>query len=466
MSEPLHRLSAVKLRDALAARELSAVEVLDAHLRQIEAVNPRVNAIVALVSEQAIETAKQLDARGEPVGALHGIPVAIKDLNDTAGIPTTYGSPIYKDHVPSADVLLVERLRAAGAIVVGKTNVPEFGCGSHTFNEVYGATRNPWDLELTAGGSSGGAAAALAAAMVPLADGSDLGGSLRNPAAFCSVVGFRPSPGIVPELGDVDPWDQHSVLGPMARSVEDAALMLSVIAGADRRAPLSGTASGAAFASLPEIELKGLRIGWNESVGGLPIEPEITAVLRQARAQLERLGAEVEDVEIDLSGADEVFETFRSLAMLSGQKEHFQKHPELLKPEIHDELNWGRALTVDDIVRATEQRTRLWNRIGALAERYALLALPVTQILPFDVTIRWPRQVCGQPMERYYTWMRSCSRITSTTLPAISIPGGFSSTGVPVGLQLVGGQRQDLPLLARAAAVDAALAVPRLSPLA
>jgi amidase len=466
MSEPLHRLSAVKLRDALAARELSAVEVLDAHLRQIEAVNPRVNAIVALAAEQAVETAEQLDARGEPAGPLHGIPVAIKDLNDTAGIRTTYGSPIYKDHVPTADVLLVERLRAAGAIIVGKTNVPEFGCGSHTFNEVYGATRNPWNLDVSAGGSGAPPAAALASGMVPLADGSDLGGSLRNPAAFCSVVGFRPSPGTVPEIGDVDPWDQHSVLGPLARSVEDAALMLSVIAGADRRAPLSGTESGAAFASLPEVDLKGLRVAWNESVDGLPIEPEITSVLRQARQQLERLGAEIEDVEIDLSGADYVFETFRSLAMLSGQSAHFEQHPELLKPEIHDELGWGRALTVHDIAHATEQRTKLWNRIGALAERYELLALPVTQVLPFDVNIRWPKQIRGREMERYYTWMRSCSRITSTTLPAISIPAGFSSTGLPVGLQLVGGRRGDLSLLARAAAVAGALDVPRLSPLA
>jgi amidase len=466
MSEQLHRLSAVRLRDALRARELSAVEILEAHLRQIEAVNPRVNAIVALAAEQAMETAHELDGRAEMIGPLHGIPVAIKDLNDTAGIRTSYGSPIYADHVPTADALLVERLRDAGAVIVGKTNVPEFGCGSHTFNEVYGVTRNPWDLSVSAGGSSGGAAAALAAGMLPLADGSDLGGSLRNPAAFCSVVGLRPSPGVVPEGGDSDPWDQHSVLGPMARSVADVALMMSAIAGPDRRAPLSCGEPGAVFAQLPHLELQGLTIAWDESVGGLPIEPEIITVLRRVLELLEHHGARVEEVTLDLSGADDVFQTFRSLALLSGQAQHGEDHPELLKPEIHDELAWGRALTVEEIVHATEQRTKLWNRIGELANRFSLLAMPVTQVLPFDVDLRWPREVCGQPMERYYTWMRSCSRITSTTLPAISLPAGFSSTGLPIGLQLVGGQRGDVELLSAAAAVEAALDVPTLSPLA
>ncbi len=466
MSEELHRLSAVELRDRLAMRELSAVEVVEAHVRQIEAVNPQVNAIVAFAPEQALETARALDQRRQPAGPLHGLPVAIKDLNATAGMRTTFGSRIYKDYVPESDALLVERLRGAGAVVVGKTNVPEFGCGSHTFNEVYGPTRNPWNLALSAGGSSGGAAAALSTGMVPLADGSDLGGSLRNPAAFCGVVGFRPSPGRVPAVGDGDPWDPYPVLGPMARSVSDTALMMSVIGGADPRAPLSGTASAKSFAELPEVDLRGVKIGWNEDVDGLPIEPEISAVLSRLKPRLIELGAELVEIELDLSGADEVFQTYRSLGILADHSGHLRSHPELLKPEIHDELRWAQALTVEEIVRAAELRTALWTRMMELTGKYELLALPVTQVLPFDVDTRWPQNIGGIAMERYYTWQRSVSRITATTLPAISIPGGFTDSGLPVGLQLVGGPDGDLQLLARAAVVEAALQLPTLSPLA
>ena len=457
VTEELWRWSACRLRDAMAARELSAVEVLEAHLTRIEAVNPRVNAIVTLVPERALADAAALDRGRADPGLLHGLPVAVKDLIDTAGIRTTYGSPLYADHVPTEDALIVQRLRAAGAIVVGKTNTPEFGAGSHTFNSVFGATHNPYELGRSAGGSSGGAAAALAAGMVPIADGSDLGGSLRNPASFCNVVGLRPSPGRVASVRLGDAWEPMSTLGPMARTVADAGLLLAAIAGPDPRAPLSIDSDPGVFANVSPAELAGWRIAWSDTVDGLPVESQVTQVLTAAREAAVSLGAAVEAVEPDLAGADQAFETFRSLDFLAGLGDDVRRDPSLVKPEILEEVQRAERLTAQQIARAGTLRTALFRRTQGLFDRFDLLALPTVQVLPFDVTLRWPTTVAGVSMERYITWMRSCSRISATTLPALSLPAGFTTEGLPVGLQLVGPHRGEARLLSAAMALEEAL---------
>jgi amidase len=453
----LYYRSARELRDLIASRELSAVEVLEAHLARIEEVNPRVNAIVTLVPERALAEAAELDARAarrEPLGLLHGLPVAIKDLMDTAGIRTTYGSPIFADHVPDRDALIVGRLRAAGAVVVGKTNSPEFGAGSHTFNEVFGPTRNPYDLGRSVGGSSGGAAAALAAGMVPIADGSDLGGSVRNPASFCNVVGLRPSPGRVASTRPGNAWDPMSLLGPMARSTDDAALFLAAISGPDPRAPLSLDQDPAPFASLTPRELAGARIAWSETVDGLPIDPAVSAAMAEVRERIEAAGATVVPVEPDLSGADQVFETFRSFEFFSSHGAEVREHPELTKPEVVQDVGWGAALTADQLAEAGRLRTDLFRSVGALVADYDALAMPVVQVPPFPVEWRYPETVAGVEMEKYYTWMRSCTRISATNLPALSVPATFTPDGLPVGLQLVGTHNRELPLLELSAAIE------------
>ena len=461
MSEaPLHYRSARWLRDRVAAGELSAVEVLEAHLARIEAVNPAVNAIVTLAPERALEEARAADARaaaGEPLGLLHGLPVAIKDLMDTAGIRTTMGSRVHAERVPTADALIVQRLRAAGAIVLGKTNSPEFGAGSHTFNDVFGATRNPWDPGRSAGGSSGGAAAALAAGMVPIADGSDLGGSVRNPAAFCNVFGLRPSPGRIASTRPGDGWDPMTVLGPMARSADDAALLLAAIAGPDRRWPLSIDEDPAPFADLEPGSLAGARIAWGPTADGLPVEPEVSAALAAAVERLAAAGAEVVEVEPDLAGADLVFETYRALEFFAGHRAEARSYPDLVKPEVVADVERGAALTSEEIVTAAALRTELFRRTQALLADYDVLALPTVQVSPFPVDWRHPETVAGVEMERYYTWMRSCTRISATNLPALSVPAAFTPAGLPVGLQLVGRHRGELALLALAAAVEAEL---------
>jgi amidase len=458
-ADPLHWWSAGRLRAALRAGELSAVEVLGAFLDRIAAVDGGINAIPTLVPERAMAEAAAADARraaGRPVGLLHGLPIAVKDLMATAGIRTTQGSRIYADHVPDTDSLLVERLRAAGAIVVGKTNTPEHGAGSQTYNDVFGATANPYDPTRTVGGSSGGAAAAVAAGMLPFADGSDLGGSVRNPASFCNVVGLRPSAGRVPSARPGNAWDPLSVLGPIARTVGDCGLLLAAIAGRDDRSPIALDDDPAAFVDLPVRDLRGVRVAWSRTVDGLPVDPAVTAVLEKARAVLVGLGAIVEDVEPDLSGADEAFETFRALEFFAGHRHELAEHPTLFKPDLVEEIGRGRELSAEAIARAGELRTEVYRRTVAFLGGYDLLALPTVQLPPFGVDVRWPTEVAGVPMERYVTWMRSCTRISVTAHPAMSVPAGFTPEGLPVGLQLVGRHRDERTLLGHAAAFEAA----------
>jgi amidase len=430
-------------------RRFSSRELVEACLSRISDVNPRVNAIVTLDAEGALAAADAADA-SEPVGPLHGVPVAVKDLEDTAGLRTTYGSPLFADHVPQADSTVVERWRRAGAIVLGKANTPEFGAGSQTFNEVFGVTRNPYDLTRTSGGSSGGSAAAVAAGMVPLADGSDLGASIRNPAAFCNLVGLRPSPGRVPHAGAGDAWSPFAVHGALARTVADAALALGVLAGPDPRDPLSLPVGFAGDAA--EGAARGARIAWSRTLGGLPVEDEVTAVLEAQRETFTALGCVVEDVEPDLAGADEAFDTLRALGFAGS----FAAILDRVKPDIAENARRGLALSAAQIARALELRTEIYRRMRELLTRYDALAAPVTQVAPFAVETPWPREVAGVEQHFYTDWFRSCSRITVTAHPAVSVPAGFTPAGLPVGLQLVGRYRDERALLRLAAAFEAA----------
>ncbi len=440
-------------------KELSAREVLEAHLAQIARVNPQVNAIVTLAADQAREQALLADeavARGEFLGPLHGLPIAHKDLAETRGMRTTFGSPIFKDYVPNFSTLLIERAQRAGAITIGKTNTPEFGAGSQTFNPVFGATRNPWDLTKTCGGSSGGAAVALACGMLPIADGSDFGGSLRNPASFCSVVGFRPSPGRVPNVPSRNAWSPLSVVGPMARNVQDVALFLSAIVGADARAPLSIHEPGARFAGPLDRDCRSLRIAWCANFAGLPFDPRVSDVVNAQRRTFEEIGCISEDADPDFSGADEAFKTLRALSFYQQHGALLEQHRAQIKRTVVDEIERGARLTGPEIARAEILRSQLFARIGEFMTRYDFLVLPVAQVPPFDIEQEYVTEIAGQRMESYVDWMRSCYFISMTALPAISVPAGFTAEGLPVGLQIVGRHQDDWGVLQIAHAYEQA----------
>jgi len=418
-----------------------------------------VNAVVSLRPDEALADAEAADRRapraGERLGPLHGLPIAIKDLEDTAGIRTTYGSTLFADHVPVADDLVVARLRAAGAIVVGKTNTPEFGAGSHTFNEVFGTTRNPWALDRSAGGSSGGAGAALAAGLLPIADGSDHGGSIRNPASFNNVVGLRPTPGLVPAGGDGDVWEVASVVGPMARTVGDLALMLTAITGPDARSPLSH-GDPSSFTGDLHGDLDGLRVAWSPDVGGLPIEPDVSAVLEDARARLAACGCEVEDVALDLPGVDEAFETLRAVGFVRSFGPMLPELRRAAKATIIWNVEQGLGLDGAAVARAIAARADVFRAVAGLLERFDVLAAPAAQVVPFPAELEYPSEVGGVAMPHYLGWMRACSRITVSAHPVAAVPAGFTPDGLPVGLQLVGRFGDDRRLLAHAAAWEAA----------
>jgi amidase len=433
--------SATELVRRMRRKELSAREVLEAHLQQIEHVNQKVNAIVTLVADQARERARMLDeeaAHGRFGGPLHGLPIAHKDLFETRGIRTTFGSPIYRDYVPDFNAPIIDRIQGAGAVTIGKTNTPEFGAGSQTFNPVFGATRNPWDLTKTCGGSSGGAAVALACNMVPIADGSDMGGSLRNPASFCSVVGFRTSPGFVPRV----PPSDLSVDGPMARNIEDVALLLSVIAEPDRR-----------FADSLGRDGKGqVRIAWCRNFGGLPFDPRVRQVFDDSRKTFDAIGCITEDADPDFSGADESFKVLRALAFYT----RYQSADPRMKRAVIHEIERGSGLTGREIAEAESLRSRLITRIDGFMTRYDFLVLPTTQVPAFDIGQEYVTEIDGAKMESYIDWMRSCYFITMTSLPAISVPSGFTPEGLPVGIQIVGRRRDDFGVLQMAHAFEAA----------
>ncbi len=452
-------LTATELARSIRAKDLSAKEVMEAHLAQIERVNPKVNAIVTLLPEKALEQASAADenlARGKYAGPLHGLPIAHKDLVPTRGIRTTSGSLAFRDFVPQVDGLIVERLKQAGAITIGKTNTPEFGAGSQTFNEVFGETLNPYDTSKTCGGSSGGAAVALACGMLPIADGSDMGGSLRNPASFCNVVGFRPSPGRVPVWPDFVGWFPLTVEGPMARTVQDSALMLSTIAGPDPRSPIAITQPGSLFSRPLERDFKGVRVAWSRDLGGLPVDSLITATIEGQRHVFDLLGCAVEDGEPDFRDADEAFKVWRAWRFELAFVELLETYPDQLKDTVIWNIEEGMKLTGPQIGRAERKRTEIYHRMRKFMGTYEFLILPVSQVPPFDVNQRYVTEINGVKMDTYIDWMKSCYYITVTGLPSISVPCGFTPDGLPVGVQIVGRHQDDLGVLQLAYAFEQA----------
>jgi amidase len=451
--------SARQLAHLLKTRKISAVELMRAFIARIERVNSKVNAIVTFLPEGALEAAKALDRKKSLGGPLAGLPIAHKDLVPTKGVRTTFGSLVYEKHIPQEDHLIVERLGAAGAILIGKTNTPEFGAGSQTFNKVFGVTRNPYDLSKTAGGSSGGAGAAVAAGMLPFADGSDFAASLRNPGNYCNVVGFRPTPGRVPNWPAANAWDTLSVIGPMARTVDDCAFFFSAMAGPDPRAPTSISEPGSVFAKSLRRDFKKVRIAWSRDLGGLPIDPRVTKVLEQHRKTLESLGCMVDEAEPDFSGATEAFEALRAVSFLGRFGPLLKEHRDKIKDTVLWNIEQGMRFTPEKIARAGQMRSDLFHRMRVFLERYEFMACPVNQLPPFPAEMEWPREIAGVKLENYLDWMKSCYYITITSHPAISVPAGFTPEGLPVGLQIVGRYRADLSVLQLAKAFESATQV-------
>jgi amidase len=451
--------STVEMARLIRAKKLSAREALAEHLKQIDRVNPKVNAIVTLVPEMAAEAAAKADemqARKETLGPLHGVPVAHKDLIETRGIRTTFGSPLYKDYIPTEDDLVVERMQRAGAIIIGKTNTPEFGAGSQTFNKVFGATHNPYDLTKTCGGSSGGAAVALACGMAPVATGSDTGGSLRNPAAFCNVVGFRPSVGRVPSPKAAFGWSTLSTSGCLGRSVADLALALSTIAGPDSRAPLSIDEPGEIFARPLGRSFKGVRVAWFKDLGGVPFDARVRTVVDGHRATFESLGCIVEQAEPDFAPAEISFRILRAWTSANAYGERLHQHPDAFKDTLKQEIEEGLRLTGADLARAETAHVQMWRRFQAFLEPYEYFVLPTSQLPPFDIATPYPTEIAGVKFDNYIDWMKSCWYISATGNPAASVPGGFTPQGLPVGLQIVGRNREDFSVLQLAHAFEQA----------
>src|SRR5580765_1821656 len=452
---------AVELLKLYRARDASPLEVMQAILARIDAVNPDVNAIVTLARDDALRHARLATAafrRGAALPPLFGVPVAIKDVTPTKGIRTTHGSTLFKDHVPDADALVVQRLRAAGAIVIGKTNTPEFAFGPNTVNSVFGATRNPWNLALTAGGSSGGSAAALATGMCPLAEGTDLGGSLRGPASYCGVVGFRTSPGLIPRYPSVLAWDTYSVEGPMARTVADTGLMLSVMAGADDRSPISYAVDPRDFARAAKTpSVKGWLVAWTSDLGGLmTIDDEVRDVFERAVSVFHSAGAQVEAACTDLGDVPEIVRLTRGLLMVARHADKLPEHRAVLQEGLVENTEQGLALTSSDVARGELLRTRQWQRVREFLATRDLLITPTSATPPFPIENPHPVEINGRPVGRMLQRSYLTYAFSVLGLPAISIPCGFTRQGLPVGLQIVGRRRGEAAVLRAAAAFEAA----------
>jgi amidase len=448
------------LVELVRTKKLSAVEVMKAHLDQIARINPKLNAIVTLVDEeQLLRAARSADealARGKWLGPLHGLPIGVKDLHATKGIRTTYGSRLYRDDIPASDCLLVQREKQAGGIVVGKTNVPEFGLGSQTFNLVFGATRNPYDLSRTCGGSTGGGAAAVICGMVALADGSDYGGSLRNPPNFCNAVGLRPSPGRVPNTPVDLAWQPFSVSGPVARNVKDCALFLAALAGPDDQIPISIEQPSNQFVeALAERNFKGVRVAMFRDMG-LPWEPEVKAAIRAQSKVFESIGCVVEEAEPDYRDANECFLAWRHWIIESRFGDLIASKGNQLNEYIHWHVEEGRKLTGPYLSRIELKRSALYERVRKFFEKYNYFVLPVNQVLPFDVECRYPTEIAGTKMDNYLSWMKSACYITTTGNPAASVPCAFSKGGLPIGIQIVGRHHDDWGVLQMAYAFEQA----------
>ncbi|MGQ4269233.1 amidase family protein [Nocardiopsis changdeensis] len=454
----IERMSAAELVGAIRRREVSAREAVTAHLERIAEVDPAVNAVVTVDPERALEAADAADrltASGADLPPLHGLPMTHKDTHAVAGMRSTNGSPVLADHVPEEDDLLVSRLRGAGVIATGKSNVPEFGAGSHTFNEVFGTTTNPYDPSRSAGGSSGGVAAAIAAGIQPLGEGSDMGGSLRIPASFCNVVGFRPSYGVIPAPAADNDHAWLARTGPMAREVSDIALFMSAVAGPSERVLPPAPLTGADFAGPVVGDLRGVRIGWSPDLGlGVPVEPEVLAVLTERLRVFEDAGAVVEEAAPDLAGADEVFHTTRALDFASALGPLVRAHRDLVKPEVVWNVEAGWGLSAQRIIDAAAARTRLAAAVRRFYQRYDLFLSPAAQVLPFDARLRYPERINGVESTTYLDWMRSACLLSATGLPVLAMPAGFTPGGLPVGFQMAVDHYRDVELLRYAKAFE------------
>lgn len=457
-SPQLVGMDAVALAAGIRRRDISSREVMAAHLAQIDRLNPRFNAIVSRVpADQLMKAAAQCDdeaAAGRFKGPLHGFPHAVKDTAPTRGIASTQGTPILRNNIPAADSLVVSRMREAGAIFIGKTNVPEFALGSHSFNPLFGVTRNAWNPAVSAGGSSGGSAVALALNMVPLADGSDFGGSLRNPAGWNNVFGFRPSFGRVPSAPSSDVFGQtFATSGPMARNVRDLAFLLSVQAGSDARAPFSLPDDPAGFAAPLEREWKGRRVGWlGDLQGGLATEAGILETCTKALSAFQAIGMEVEEAKLSLSAA-EMWRTAVTLrhwsvgSDLIGYYEDPAKRA-LMKPEAIWEVEGYLALSGRQVAEASQGRSRIYQAFRTMFERYDFLVLPTAQVFPFNVEMRWPDEIAGRKMDSYHRWMEVTLPPTMAGLPTLAVPAGFGGARkLPIGLQIIGPNHADLAVL-------------------
>jgi len=453
--------SASELRGMVASREVSAVEVVEAALARIDAVNATINAVVT-INPRALDDAREVDRRiasGEGPALLCGLPVGIKDVTPVKALRTTYGSPIYADYVPPDDAIAVQRLRAAGAIVLGKTNCPEFAAGGNTFNEVFGRTRNPWNTARSAGGSTGGGAAALATGMIALAEGTDLGGSLRIPASFCGIVGLRPSIGLVPTVPTDWAWDTLQVSGPMARTAEDVALMLQSMAGASEWAPLRQPTAGRDFVAAAKAGIRrGTRIAYVADPARIGVDPGVEQRCRDATFALGAAGAQVEEIDLDLSAARKAFLVLRGLWFATHMAPRME-HAERFGPNVGNNVRAGLALGVPDIAAAEQERNRIWQRFRELFTRVDYVLTPCMAVPPFPVEQNYPDSIAGKPMETYVDWIAPTFVLSLTALPVASVPCGLDAEGLPVGLQIVGRPSDEESVLALASVVQRANAI-------
>jgi Asp-tRNA(Asn)/Glu-tRNA(Gln) amidotransferase A subunit family amidase len=453
--------SARELRALIGRKAISPVELFDACRERIERVDPQVNAMVARDFDRGRRAAQDAEAavlRGDHLGLLHGLPVAIKDLMGTEGLRTTYGSLVHKDNIPKRDELAVERLRKAGAIVIGKTNTPEFGAGSNTVNRVYGATVNPFDPTLSCAGSSGGAAVALATGMVPLATGSDMGGSLRTPASFCGVVGHRTSPGAVPNDVRRYGWNPLSVDGPMGRNVADAALLMAAMVGHDDRDPLSRDVDPAGLVNLAPVDIGSLRVAFSSDLGGVPVSQEVKRHFEECAQHLSPFFARTEWRDPDLGDVHRTFEVLRAVAFADVYGDYVAEHRERAGPNVIANAEFAKTVTVADVGRAHAEQTALLRRCQNFFKDFDVLICPSASVVPFPVEDTYVAEIDGRKMPSYITWIAITYAITLTTHPTTTIPCGLGPTGLPFGLQIVGRNRDDAGTLAIAAAIEEALA--------
>jgi len=465
-NEELLALSSVELRRRIGTKEISPVELLEASLQRITRINPAVNAVTAMCVDRARKEAKAAESavrRGEELPLLHGLPAGIKDLEETKDLLTTYGSPLYRDFVPTWDNVMVARVRAAGAVVVGKTNVPEFGAGANSRNPVWGATGNPFNPMLNPGGSSGGSAVALATGMLPVCTGSDTGGSLRIPAALCGVVGFRPSPGMVAVERRSMGWTPISVLGPMGRTVADTCLLYATQIGQHDTDPLSFPVDGAAFAEPWPVDLGSLRVAWTEDFGGTPVEKGIRATLRGKIRAMKHLFRRVDRVEMDFGEADRCFDVIRAVSFVARYRDAYEKNKELLGPNIRANYEIGAKMTLADFAWAHAEQTRLFRKFQELYKDYDLVLGPTIGVTPFPWKQLYVEELEGKKLRNYYHWLAPTYWITLATNPAVSLPCGVDHKRMPFGLQVIGRFRGDGEVLGAAHAMEQAFnAIPEL----